>query len=217
MPYRIPGEVDGEDYPEDIIDPLDPASLTLDVAISNPSGYAARFALLSEEKQAAWLGRVSVESLRTHFAAMRTGELHVALQIRDAEMVADGFAHPRSAVTFVKAASLATQTARLARAVGLPFVLDVDAVLSEIWNIGAIARRRSVPDLEPHALRLRVVENISVTVELQWSSAALGGARKWAVLAIESTTEATHEADVDRAVARARALGRELGVGVSVL
>lgn len=48
-----------------------------------------------------------MKSLRTHFAAMHTAELRVGLRIRDDEIVAGGFAHPRSPVTFVKAASLA--------------------------------------------------------------------------------------------------------------
>lgn len=225
-PYRIPGEVESEVFPDDVIDPSDAASLTLGVARTNPKGYAARFALLSEEKQAAWLGRVSVAALRVHFAAMHTNELRMALRIRDAEIVAEGFAHPRSAVTFVKAASLATQTARVAREVGLPFVLDVDAVLTAIWTDGARALRETIPDLEPRALRLRVSTPFSergehahgaVSVEMEWSSRALGGARKWATLGLEDTASTTHDADVERVAARAKKIAAALDVPLSVL
>lgn len=228
MPYRIAGEIDeaGEVLADDVIDPSDATSLTLDIARSNPKGYAARFVLLSEEKQASWLGRVSVKSLKTHFTAMRTSELRIALHLRDGEIIAEGFAFSRATVTFVKAASLATQTARIARAVGLPFVLDVDAVLSDLWKGGAAAKRQTIPDLEAHALRMRVqapyVERGAVpgavSVELEWSSAALGGARKWATLVHEQAEETErHEANVQRAMQRAKALATAFGVGLSVL
>jgi hypothetical protein len=228
MPYRIPGEIDeaGEVLADDVIDPSDAASLTLDIARTNPKGYAARFVLLSEDKQAAWLGRVSVKSLKVHFAALPTSELRITLHLRDGEIIAEGFAFPRATVTFVKAASLATQTARIARAVGLPFVLDVDAVFAEMWKDGARAKRRAIPDLEAHALRLRVLAPYvdrgsvpgSVSVELEWSSAALGGARKWATLVQQETDEpARHEANVERAMQRAKALATAFGVGLSVL
>jgi hypothetical protein len=228
MPYRIPGEIDeaGEVLEDDVIDPSDAASLTLDIARTNPRGYAARFALLSEEKQVAWLGRVSVKSLKTHFAATQPSELRVTLRIRDDEIVAEAFAHPRSAVTFVKASSLATQTARIARAVGVPFVFEVDAVLSEIWTGGASALRRHIPDLEAHALRLRVTApwtergealHGEVSVEVEWSSAALLGARKSATIVRDETSGTSHDAEVERAMRRAKALALALGVDFSVL
>jgi hypothetical protein len=229
MPYRIPGEIDeaGEVLADDVLDPSDAASLTLDIARTNPRGYAARFVLLSEDKQAAWLGRVSVISLKTHFTAMRTNELRMSLHVRDGEIVAEGFAFARAAVTFVKAASLATQTARIARTVGLPFVLDVDAVLSAIWTRGTRARRHTIPDLEAHALRMRVeapyaerggMATGAVRVELEWSSAALGGARNWATLVSEHTEGASgHDAHVERAMRRTKALATAFDVGLSVV
>lgn len=219
MPYRVPAEIDepGEVLADDVIDPSDSTSLTLDLARTNPKGYAARFALLPEEKQAAWLARVSVQSLKTHFAVMRTTELRITLYVRDGEVIAEGFAQPRAAVTFVKAASLATQTARVARAVGLPFVLEVDAVFPDIWRDGAEAKRRTIPDLEAHALRLRVIDRL-VSVELEWSSAALGGARKWATVVTQQTENATfHDANVERAMRHAKALAAALGVSLSVV
>lgn len=182
--------------------------------------------LLPEEKRAAWLARVSVQSLKTHFEAMQTNELRISLFVRDDELIAEGFAFPRAPVTFVKAASLATQTARIARAVDLPFVLDVDAVLSEIWKHGAAAKSRTIPDLEAHALRLRVTAPYvergavpgAVKVDHEWSSAALGGARKWATLVHAETHEnARHEANVDRAMRHAKALAAAFGVSLSVL
>lgn len=226
MPYRVPGEVDetGEVVDDDVIDPTDPNTLTLAIAQVNPRGYAARFALLSPEKQAAWLGRVSVKSLITHFTVTGAKDLRMTLDVRDERIIAHGFAQPQAEVTFVKAVSLVTQTARVARAVGLPFVLDVSAVLTAIWRDGAKAVRATIPDLEPHSLRLYVeapyVERGAVpgrvSVDLEWSSTALGGAKHWAVLANEATGEgAQHDANADAARRRAKKLAAALDVDLA--